>query len=273
MTQIAFIGGGNMATSIIGGLLQQGDISASAIHVADPGAEQRARLQAQYGVLTYESNLDAVAQASVLILAVKPQMMKTVLTPLHATLETRQPMLISVAAGIDLATLKTWSGCHAVVRCMPNTPALIGKGATGLFASDAVSLEQRNLADQLLAATGITVWVQSDAEIDAVTALSGSGPAYYFLMMEAMIAAGVELGLNQEIATRLTLQTALGAGEMASSADVDPAELRHRVTSPGGTTEQAILSFEKAKMHDIVAAAMQAAARRASELSEELGDK
>lgn len=272
MTQIAFIGGGNMATSIIGGLIRKDAVNPDLIHVSDPGAEQRQRLASDFKIHTHTDNLDAIANADVVILAVKPQVMKEVLAPLAAILQAQQPLLISVAAGINLPTLQTWSGCRAVVRAMPNTPALTGAGATGLFASDEVSLDQRNLTDTLIGATGIALWVKTEAEIDAVTALSGSGPAYYFLMMESMIDAGVKLGLSEETARRLTLQTALGAGEMANAADVAPDELRRRVTSPGGTTEQAIATFEGAHLRDIVQAAMDAAARRAAELSDELGD-
>ncbi|PHR95895.1 MAG: pyrroline-5-carboxylate reductase [Oceanobacter sp.] len=271
MTQIAFIGGGNMATSIIGGLIREGSVRADLIHVSDPGSEQRDALQSKFNVVTHDDNLDAIANAGVVILAVKPQMMKAVLEPLKETLNTRQPLLISIAAGISLPSLSQWSGCNAIVRSMPNTPSLTGHGAMGLYASEAVSIEQRNLTDSLMAATGLTVWVKTEAEIDAVTALSGSGPAYYFLMMEAMINAGQKLGLSEETATKLTLQTALGAGQMAIASDVGPAELRRRVTSPGGTTEQAIATFEGAHLRDIVEAAMDAAAKRAAELSNELG--
>ncbi|TNC93308.1 pyrroline-5-carboxylate reductase [Thalassolituus sp.] len=271
MTQIAFIGGGNMATSIIGGLVREGGISADLIHVSDPGTEQRERLQQQFSVQTHEDNLDAINGASVVILAVKPQVMRDVLQPLKETLSTRQPLIISIAAGISLPTLESWTGCKAVVRAMPNTPSLHGFGATGLYASEGVSLDQQNITDRLLAGTGITVWVKSDAEIDAVTALSGSGPAYYFLLMEAMLAAGQSLGLSEDTARRLTLQTALGAGHMASHSDVGPDELRRRVTSPGGTTEKAIATFEGAHLRDIVKAAMDAAAKRAGELSDMLG--
>ncbi|MDK2776723.1 MAG: pyrroline-5-carboxylate reductase [Pseudomonadota bacterium] len=270
MTQIAFIGGGNMATSIIGGLIKQGDFKAGLIHVADPGAEQRQKLVKQFGVTTHEENLEAIAKADVVIMAVKPQVMKDVLAPLHSTLSSRQPLIISIAAGISMDALRQWSGCKAIVRCMPNTPALLSKGATGLFASPDVHLDQRNLADSLLRSVGLTVWVKNEAEIDAVTAVSGSGPAYYFLLMEAMIDAGQKLGLSRETATKLTLQTALGAAEMALGSDVDPAELRRRVTSPGGTTERAIGTFEAAHLRDIVDAAMSACQQRAVELSKEL---
>ncbi|WP_430460538.1 pyrroline-5-carboxylate reductase [Thalassolituus sp. LLYu03] len=272
MTQIAFIGGGNMASSIIGGLIKQGDVKASRIQVSDPGAEQRNKLAASFGVGTHEDNLAAISNADVVILSVKPQVMKDVLEPLAATLKARQPLLISIAAGISMESLAKWSGCKAIVRCMPNTPALLGLGATGLFASAAVDIDQRNQADSLLRAVGMTVWVKTEAEIDAVTAVSGSGPAYYFLLMEAMIDAGKKLGLSAETATKLTLQTALGAAEMALKSDVDPAELRRRVTSPGGTTERAIATFEAAHMRDIVDAALKAARDRGAELSKLLGD-
>lgn len=271
MTQIAFIGGGNMATSIIGGLIRQDAVNPDRIHVSDPSEDQRQRLQKDFGIHTHADNLTAVSQASVVILAVKPQVMQEVLRPLKATLEAQQPLVISIAAGINLDALQRWTACQAIVRAMPNTPSLTGYGATGLYASDAVSLDQRNQTDTLMGATGLAMWVKTEQEIDAVTALSGSGPAYYFLLMESMIEAGMKLGLSEETARRLTLQTALGAGQMASQADVAPDELRRRVTSPGGTTEQAIATFEGAHLRDIVKAAMDAATRRAGELSDELG--
>lgn len=272
MTQIAFIGGGNMATSIIGGLIKQGEANPELVHVSDPNAEQVAQLSEQFGIQGHNDNQQAIANADVVIMAVKPQVMKAVLEPLKATLSARQPMLISIAAGISLDSLAQWSGCDAIVRCMPNTPSLLGLGATGLFATEQVSLDQRNIADSLLRAVGISVWVQSEAEIDAVTAVSGSGPAYYFLLMEAMVEAGKKLGLSEETATQLTLQTALGAGKMAMESDVNPAELRRRVTSPGGTTERAIQTFEAAHLRDIVEAALQSANDRAGELSQELAN-
>jgi pyrroline-5-carboxylate reductase len=272
MSQIAFIGGGNMATAIIGGLIRQGDVRANAIRVSDPGEQQRQNLTDTFGVQCFADNLEAVQDASVVILAVKPQMMKTVLEPLRSTLESRQPLIISIAAGITLANLEKWSGCRTLVRCMPNTPALMGLGATGMIASEAVDIDQRSRADHLLQATGITVWLKSEQEIDAVTALSGSGPAYFFLLIESMTEAGVKLGLSEETSRKLATQTALGAGQMAAASDVAAAELRRRVTSPGGTTERAIFTFEGAHLRDIVKAAMQAANDRAAELNRELGD-
>ncbi|MFK4752304.1 MULTISPECIES: pyrroline-5-carboxylate reductase [Oceanospirillaceae] len=272
MTQIAFIGGGNMATAIIGGLLRQGDLSAQLIQVSDPGEDKRQTLANTFGIQTFADNLEAIRNADTVILAVKPQMMKGVLQPLRETLKTRQPLLVSIAAGITLSNLSQWSGCNAIVRCMPNTPALLGAGATGLIASDGVSINQRNGADRLLQATGSTVWLKDEQELDIVTALSGSGPAYYFLMMEAMIAAATRLGLSEDTARALTVQTALGAGMMASQSDVGPAELRRRVTSPGGTTERAIFTFEGAHIRDIVQAAMSAAQERAAEMNRELSE-
>ncbi|MFY9178803.1 MAG: pyrroline-5-carboxylate reductase [Venatoribacter sp.] len=268
MTGIAFIGGGNMASSIIGGLIEQGERSAKLIEVAEPNPAQRDLLEKQFQVNTHTEGLQAIARADVVILAVKPQVAKDVLMPLQATLQKNQPLLISIAAGIDIASLSQWSGCRAIVRAMPNTPALLREGATGLYANKQVSQEQRDLADSLLRAVGLTVWVGSEDKINAVTALSGSGPAYFFLLMEAMIDAAVNLGLTRQAATDLCLQTAQGAGKMARQSDVEVAELRRRVTSPGGTTEQAITSFEQANLRGIVSQALQAAHQRAIELSQ-----
>ncbi|MFL0806309.1 MAG: pyrroline-5-carboxylate reductase [Oceanobacter sp.] len=272
MSKIAFIGGGNMATAIIGGLVSQGNIQPDLIWVSDPNQQQLDTLSEQFGVSTSVDNLTAITAADVVILATKPQVMKDVLQPLRATLAEGQPLLISIAAGISLGNLESWSGCDNRVRCMPNTPALLGEGATGLVASDGVTVDQKNQADQLLQATGITVWLQHEQEIDAVTALSGSGPAYYFLMMESMITAGQKLGLSEETARQLTIQTALGAGRMATEADVGPEELRRRVTSPGGTTQRAIETFVEGELPELVEKAMQAACDRAVELDVLLSD-
>lgn len=269
MTHIAFIGGGNMASAIIGGLMAQSHYSAANIRVSDPNEEKRHQLEGRYGVSTCANNLDAIEGADILILAVKPQAMKTVLTSIQTELQARQPLLLSIAAGISIDNLHQWSGCEAIVRCMPNTPAMVREGATALVARDSVTEAQRQQANRLMEAAGITVWLDDEKDIDAVTALSGSGPAYYFLMMEAMIAAGVKLGLTEEVARKLTLQTAMGAGAMAVRADVGPDELRRRVTSPGGTTEQALFTFEGAHLRDIVNAAMKAAHLRADELNQQ----
>lgn len=274
MSNICFIGGGNMATSLIGGLIAQGQ-AAESISVSDPNESQRQQLEQQFSVRTFEQATDATADADIVVLAVKPQVMKDVALAVAASLSTaaKHPLFVSIAAGIDLFSLQTWLGQNqAIVRCMPNTPSLIQLGASGLFANEHTTLVQKNLAETVLKAAGIVQWVQSEAEIDAVTAVSGSGPAYYFLLMEAMIDAGVELGLSRETASELTLQTAMGAAHMAQQSDVDAAELRRRVTSPGGTTEQAINTFEGAHLRDIVKAALGAAHRRSGELAQLLGE-
>lgn len=266
---IAFIGAGNMARAIIGGLLENG-FAAANIWASEPEASRLEDLAAQ-GLNTTTDNHAAVAAADLVVLAVKPQIMQAVVTELAATAQTHRPLFVSIAAGITLEALDRWLGGNAaVVRCMPNTPSLVQTGASGLFANDRVSALQREQATQVLQAVGIALWVQSEAELDAVTAVSGSGPAYYFLMMEAMTAAGVKLGLSEATARNLTLQTALGAARMASSSDVDAAELRRRVTSPKGTTEQAILTFQAQGLEATVEQAMTACRDRAIEMAEEL---
>lgn len=266
---IAFIGAGNMARAIIGGLLENG-FAAANIWASEPEASRLEDLAAQ-GLNTTTDNHAAVAAADLVVLAVKPQIMQAVVTELAATAQTHRPLFVSIAAGITLEALDRWLGGNAaVVRCMPNTPSLVQTGASGLFANDRVSALQREQATQVLQAVGIALWVQSEAELDAVTAVSGSGPAYYFLMMEAMTAAGVKLGLSEATARNLTLQTALGAARMAGSSDVDAAELRRRVTSPKGTTEQAILTFQAQGLEATVEQAMTACRDRAIEMAEEL---
>lgn len=271
MTRMAFIGGGNMAQSIIGGLAQQGDVAMSNITVSDPDHEKIAAMASELGIVASDNNLDAVNNADVVVLAVKPQIMQDVLTPLRDTLSQQRPLIISIAAGISLTSLQNWTGCDTLVRCMPNTPALYRQGASGMLGHDNITLEQQNLADTLMRSVGLTVWVKTENELDAITALSGSGPAYYFLFMEAMIEAGIALGLTQETAQALTLQTAAGAAHMAQASQIAPSELRQRVTSKGGTTEQALLHFEKADLSGTVHQAMQAAFERSKSLSAELG--
>lgn len=274
MSNICFIGGGNMATSLIGGLIAQGH-SADSISVSDPNESQRNELEQSFAINTFADCGAAVNNADIIVLAVKPQVMKEVALHVAAAVKesSKQPLFVSIAAGINLFSLASWLGDdQAIVRCMPNTPSLIQLGASGLFANEHTSIVQKNLAETVLKAAGIVQWVQSEAEIDAVTAVSGSGPAYYFLLMEAMIDAGVDLGLSRETASELTIQTAIGAAQMAKASDVDVAELRRRVTSPGGTTEQAINTFEGAHLRDIVKAALNAANRRSGELAELLGE-
>jgi len=204
----------------------------------------------------------------VLILAIKPQVMRDVLLGIQDAVNQKHPLVISIAAGIPLSAITDILGSDiAVVRCMPNTPAMVGMGATGLIANKQTSMDDKNLAQNILAAVGIALWLENENQIDAVTALSGSGPAYYFLVMEAMIAAGISLGLDAQTARTLTLQTALGAATMAQRSDVAPAELRRRVTSPGGTTEQALRCFEEGNLVPLFATAMAAAEKRSKELA------
>ncbi len=259
-----------MANSIIGGLMAKG-FPAANIRVSDPFVESREKLEKAFGIKAFSDNHAAIANTDVIVLAVKPQVMEQVCTDLNQYLS-HQPMVISIAAGIDIRSLDQWLQNNlAIVRCMPNTPALVQAGASGLYANNSTSKPQRQIAEDILSAVGIVQWLDSEQLIDPVTAVSGSGPAYYFLMMEAMIDAGVAQGLSREVASELTLQTALGAAKLAQSSDVDVAELRRRVTSPNGTTEKAILSFENNELRSIVAQAMQACSDRATEMATELG--
>jgi len=268
-TRIAFIGAGNMAASLIGGLRAQG-LEAAQIRASDPGAEQRAKIHAEHGIALFENNADAIDGADVVVLSVKPQAMKAVCEALKPSLKPGQ-LVVSIAAGITCASMNNWLGAQPIVRCMPNTPALLRQGVSGLYATGDVSAEQRQQAEQLLSAVGIALWLDTEAQLDAVTAVSGSGPAYFFLLIEAMTAAGEKLGLSRETASKLTLQTALGAAHMATSSEVDAAELRRRVTSPNGTTEAAIKSFQADGFEALVEKALGAAAHRSAEMAEQLG--
>jgi pyrroline-5-carboxylate reductase len=268
-TRIAFIGAGNMATSLIGGLRAQG-VDAALIRASDPGAEQRAKVAAEHGIELFADNAQAIEGADVVLIAVKPQMMKAVCEALRPSLKPNQ-LVVSIAAGITCASMNKWLGEHPIVRCMPNTPALLRQGVSGLYATARVSSEQREQAGQLLSAVGIVLWLDDEKQLDAVTAVSGSGPAYFFLLIEAMTAAGEKLGLPRETAAQLTLQTALGAALMATGSDVDAAELRRRVTSPAGTTEAAIKSFQAGGFEALVETALTAAAHRSAEMAEQLG--
>jgi pyrroline-5-carboxylate reductase len=267
--RIAFIGAGNMATSLIGGLLAQG-IAPASLCASEPGAAQREAVAASHGITLFAANADAVAGADIVLLAVKPQVMQQVCRDLAAHLHPDQ-LIVSIAAGISCASLSSWLGTRRVVRCMPNTPALLRQGVSGLYANPEVSPAQRQQAEQLLGAVGMVIWLQDEQLIDAVTAVSGSGPAYFFLLMEAMIDAGVNLGLQRQTASMLTLHTALGAARMALESDVEASELRRRVTSPNGTTEAAIRSFQAGGFQALVQQALDAAARRSAELAEQLG--
>ena len=268
-TRIAFIGAGNMAASLIGGLRAKG-LDAAQIRASDPGEETRARVSAEHGIEVFADNAQAVEGADVIVLAVKPQAMKAVCEAIRPNLKPGQ-LVVSIAAGITCASMNNWLGAQPIVRCMPNTPALLRQGVSGLFATAEVTAEQRQQAEELLSAVGIALWLNEEQQLDAVTAVSGSGPAYFFLLIEAMTAAGVKLGLPADIAAQLTLQTALGAAHMAVSSDVDAAELRRRVTSPAGTTEAAIKSFQANGFEALVEQALGAAAHRSAEMAEQLG--
>ncbi|MEM7020876.1 MAG: pyrroline-5-carboxylate reductase [Pseudomonadota bacterium] len=271
-SHIAFIGGGNMAASLIGGLLET-DVAADHIHVADVAPEPVA---ARYPVNLYKNNADAAKQADVIVLAVKPQQMGEVAKGLKSTLENRDamPLFISIAAGIRLCDLYAWLGSPTVpaVRVMPNTPALVQTGASGLYADVHVSATQREMAESILQAVGITAWVEREDLLDTVTALSGSGPAYFFLVMEVMQKAAEQLGLSANEARQLTLQTALGAAKMALNSEDDPATLRANVTSKGGTTERALEVMQAGGIEQLFLDALSAAKDRSVSLAEELGE-
>jgi len=264
---IAFVGGGNMARSLVGGLLARG-WGASGIHVADPHAPTREAMAKDFCVPVHAVNLEAASRASVWVLAVKPQMMHAVASSLSELAQRQHPLVVSIAAGITSVQLERWLGGDiAVVRTMPNTPSLLGAGATGLYANAQVSPAQRALVEELLAAGGITRWVEDESLMDTVTALSGSGPAYIFLLAEAMQAAAEGQGLPPDAARQLTLQTIHGAARMLLESGEDAATLRRRVTSPDGTTQAALESFEAMGFRDVVARAIAAATRRGGELS------
>ena len=265
---ITFIGAGNMACGLIGGLIADG-YDPNHITAADPDADRRSGVRARFGIAVHEDNAAAVAGAEVVVLAVKPQALQAVTQALAEVVQARKPLVISVAAGIRAAALDAWlGGGVALVRCMPNTPALVQCGATGLFANAAVNTAQRDRAESILRAVGVTRWVEEEALLDAITAVSGSGPAYFFLVMEAMQAGAEALGLEPDAARLLTLQTALGAARMALESPEPPGVLRHRVTSPGGTTERAVAVLEEAGLGAALQRAMEAARDRSEALAD-----
>lgn len=268
---LAFIGGGNMARSLIGGLITNG-FAAENIHVADPSTETLQSLTSQYPVRTFTDNLAAVADADVVILAVKPQQLQGVTRQIGSSWH-KNKLLISIAAGIRLQDIARWLDQEqaAIVRAMPNTPSLVQAGATALCANDYVQTEQHELAESILRAVGLALWVKHEQQMDAVTALSGSGPAYFFLVIEAMQTAGMELGLPEDTARLLALETAFGASKMALESEESACVLRQRVTSPGGTTERALNEFEQGDLRGLFAKALKAAASRADELANQLG--
>ena len=264
---LAFIGGGNMARSLIGGLLAAGADPAG-IRVADPNAQARDALVADFGVGAFAEAADAAQGADAWVFAVKPQVMREVCGGLATAAQAARPLVVSIAAGITSTQLDRWlGGGQAVVRTMPNTPALLGAGVTGLYANPRVDASGRARAERLMASAGSTVWIDDEALMDAVTGTSGSGPAYVFLLAEALEDAAVAEGLPPGAARILAQQTILGAARMLTESGEPPAELRRRVTSPGGTTQAAIETFEAGGFRDLVARAVRAATRRGGELS------
>lgn len=272
-TPIAFIGGGNMARSLIGGLLADG-CKPPTLWVADPSPTQRELLHNRFGIAVSADNAAVADKGAVVVLAVKPQLLQAVAQQLATIVQHNRPLVISIAAGIREPDLARWLGGNpAIVRSMPNTPALVGSGATALYANARVSQTQRRLAESILRAVGLTIWVDKERLLDSVTALSGSGPAYFFLIMEALEQAGVQLGLTPAQARLLTLQTAFGSAKMALESAESPAVLRARVTSPGGTTERAVAVLQEGGLEALFGRALAAACERARELGELLGNK
>ena len=264
---VAFIGGGNMARSLIGGLIARGG-GPSSIRVAEPVEVLREALARDFGVQVFANAREAAVDADLWLLAVKPQVMRAVCEDLSTVARSHKPLVVSIAAGITAAQMQRWlGGDSAVVRAMPNTPALLGAGVAGLFASAQVDAAGRSRAEDLLSSAGKTVWIDDEAKMDAVTAVSGSGPAYVFLLAEAMEAAAIAEGLAPDAARTLVQETLLGASRMLVESGEAPAELRRRVTSPNGTTQAAIETFEAGGFRDLVAHAIAAATRRGRDLS------
>lgn len=269
--RIAFIGGGHMSTSLVGGLRARG-AAPTDLCVSDPVASQLARLQSDFGVRTTQDNPSAVRDADVVVLAVKPQDMAAAAAGIAAELVKRRRTVVSIAAGIRIADLARWLGNGVpIVRTMPNRPALFGAGITAAYAGDGVGPADRDAVAALLSSAGPLVWLEDEAQMDAVTAVSGSGPAYFFLLVEMLEDAGVALGLSRGTARMLATHTALGAGRMLTEAGEPPALLREQVTSKGGTTAAALAVLEQAGVRGIFGAAVAAAARRSAELADQFG--
>lgn len=270
--KITFIGGGNMARAIYRGLVESG-FPAENIGVVDPSEAAQSAARASGLIRIAESATDADLSADLIVLAVKPQITDIALSPLAHRVSSTATVL-SIIAGINSASLANLLGLpndDAVVRSMPNTPALVGEGMTGLFSNSDQRAHGRILAERVMSAVGQCVWVSNESDLDLVTAISGSGPAYFFLFMESLADAAVELGMSPQTAHQLSVQTALGAAKLAQASDDGLAKLRENVTSPGGTTEQAIKSFEASELRAIVMSATRAAKKRSIELSEEFG--
>ena len=266
-TQIRFIGAGNMATSLISGLLNKG-FNTAHIKATNPNYNQREYIRKQYNIQVFDDNNEHFGWPDVVVMAVKPQVMKTALTEIRDNIHHTQPLVVSVAAGITTAQMQDWlQQPTAIIRTMPNTPAAIGQGAIGMFANPHVTDTQRQMCEQMMDAMGTSVWVTKETDMDIVTALSGSGPAYFFTFIKAMQNVAEELGLSPENARLLTQQTAVGASLLAERSDLSMAELIDQVTSPQGTTHAAITRFHELNIEDIVKQAVTAACQRSAELS------
>jgi len=267
--KIGFIGGGNMASSLISGLIASGH-SPQHLWVSDINPDALKALAENLNVNTSTSNDTVINEVDVIVLAVKPQILSNVAKSAAALIQQNKSLVVSIAAGISQQSLSQWLGADtAIVRCMPNTPALVLTGATALYANARVTVEQRNLAENIMRSVGIALWVKVESELDAVTAVSGSGPAYYFLLMEAMEKAALEMGLSEVTARLLVQQTALGAAKIALESSESPEQLRKRVTSPGGTTQRAIETFEQGGFTGLVSKALHAARDRSIEMSKQ----
>ena len=270
---IGFVGGGNMAQAMIGGLIAN-KVPAANIMAADPDQAQRELVASRYGIRVMSDNSELASTVDVLVLAVKPQVLADVARKLRVATQANKPLIVSVAAGIQASSIQTWLGGKvAVVRAMPNSPCLVRQGITALHANSLTSNEQRGLAQQVLEAVGTVIWLEREDLMDAVTAVSGSGPAYFFLFMEAMEQSARRMGLPMEVAWALTLHTGVGAARMALESGQDLAQLRKNVTSPGGTTAAALAIFEQAGLRDIVDRALNGARERGSEIALEFGQE
>ena len=270
---ISFIGAGNMASAIIGGMLDN-DYQAGNIWVSAPDDSHLQALRDRFGVSVTTDNRHCAQQADMVVLAVKPQVMAEVCRDIAPVVQNTRPLMVSIAAGLGSDTLDGWlGGGLPLVRVMPNTPSLVGKGAAGLFANAAVTGEQKTMVQSVFESIGSALWVDDEEQLHGVTALSGSGPAYFFLMLEALEAAATEAGIAPKTARELAIQTMAGAAEMAARSEYDPVQLKRNVMSPGGTTERAINTFEDGGMRDLVQKAYNAAFERSQEMSKELADK
>lgn len=269
---IGFIGGGNMASSLVSGLIASGH-SPQQIWVSDLDEDKLRTLAANLKINITTDNDSVVNECEVIVLAVKPQIIRTVAESISSVVLQNNVLVVSIAAGVSQNSLSNWLGDDiAIVRCMPNTPALVLTGATALHANDRVSNRQQDLAENILRSVGIAIWVEKETELDAVTAISGSGPAYFFLLMEAMEKTAVELGLDEHTASLLVQQTALGAAKIALESPDSPGQLREKVTSPGGTTQRAIETFQQGGFNQLVTKALHAARDRSVEMSKQSGD-